>query len=214
MISHSKKFIFVHIPKTGGTSVERMLRKYGIVLQGRGNFDSMYYKHATAESIKRMMGAEYDKYFKFTIVRNPWDWIVSNYAFNRGLGRPWIIGTGYSLSGKVPDWAKDISFSEWLPWWIDTLNPSQSVMFTGTNGESLVDAIFRFESLTSDFNKLKTRLQLRLWRSRLPHLKKSNRRADYKSYYDDKSMKLVQEHFALDIKYWGSGESDKANALP
>ncbi len=213
MISHSKKFIFVHIPKTGGTSVERMLCRYGILLQGPGNFDSIYYKHATAESIKRMMGAEYDKYFKFTIVRNPWDWIVSNYAFNRGLGRPWVIDTGYSLSGKVPDWAKDTPFSEWLPWWIDTLDPSQSVMFTDANGESLVDIIFKFESLTSDFNKLKTRLQLRIWRSRLPHLKSSNRESDYKSYYNDESIKLVQEHFALDIEYWNSSKRDKTNAL-
>ena len=214
MISHSKKFIFVHIPKTGGTSVEHKLRKYGTVLQGKGNFDSIYYKHATALSIKRIMGDEYDKYFKFTFVRNPWDWVVSNYAFNRGLGRPWIINTGYSLSGKVPDWAKDMSFSEWLVWWIDTLYPSQSVMFTRANGEPLVDAIFKFESLTSDFNKLKTRLQLYIWRPRLPHLKSSNRRADYKSYYDDQSMKLVQEHFALDIEYWRSGKRDKINALP
>ena len=188
-----------------------MLRNYGIMLQGNGNFDSLYYKHATALSIKQMMGAEYDKYFKFTIVRNPWDWVLSNYAFNRGLTRPWIIDTEYSLSGKVPDWAKDISFLDWLVWWIDTFKPSQSVMFTGSDGKSLVDVIFKFESLINDFNKLKTRLQLRLWRSRLPHLKRSKRRSDYKSYYDEDSIKLVREHFALDIEYWSLGKSDKAN---
>ncbi len=206
MISHSKKFIFIHIPKTGGTSIEHMLRKYGVLLQGNGNFDSVYYKHATAQAIKQMLGDEYNKYFKFTFMRNPLDWIVSNYAFNRGLARPYIIGTKYSLSGRVPDWAKDMSFSEWLVWWVETFNPSQSTMFTGADGEPLVDVIFRFESLTSDFNRLKKCLGLWFLRSRLPHLKDSIRNTDYKSYYDERSMKLVQDHFALDIEYWCSGK--------
>lgn len=149
-----------------------------------------------------MLGDEYNKYYKFTFVRNPWDWVVSNYAFNRGLTRPYVIGTEYSISGNVPDWAKDMTFSEWLVWWIETFNPSQSAMFTGANGESLVDVIFRTESLTSDFNHLKKRLGLWIWKFRLPHIKSSTRNADYKSYYDDESMKIVQEHFAVDIKYW------------
>jgi len=208
MISHSKKFIFIHIVKTGGTSIEYMLRKYGILLQGNGNFDSIYYKHATALSIKQMMGDEYDNYFKFTFMRNPWDWIVSNYAFNRGLARPYIIGTQYPISSKVPHWAKDMSFFDWLVWWIDTFNPSQSMMFTGTKGELLVDVIFRFESLPSDFFKLKKRLGLWMWWPRLPHLKSSNRNSDYKSYYDDESLEIVQEHFALDIEFWRKASRD------
>lgn len=63
--------------------------------------------------------------------------------------------------------------------------PTQSSMFTGANGEPLVDAIFRSESLNRGFKALKTRFGFKSWRQRLPHLKKSKRNVDYKSYYDD-----------------------------
>ena len=202
MISHSEKFIFLHIPKTGGTSVEYMLRDFGTVLQGPKNFDSIYYKHATAESIKRTLKREYNKYFKFTFIRNPWDWVVSNFAFNRGLGRPYVIGTGYALSSSVPSWAKHMSFPDWLIWWIETFNPSQSAVFTGADGESLVDVIFRFESLVSDFNRLVGMLGVRSRTSEFPHLKRSDRMRDYESYYDHSSRQLVREHFARDLQYW------------
>jgi hypothetical protein len=181
-----------------------MLSKYdGVMLQGSENFDSIYFKHATAMSIKQMLGDEYDKYFKFTFVRNPWDWIISNYEFNRGLHRPYVKDTNYSVSSKVPKWAKNMTFTAWLAWWTSTFKPSQSLMFTDTNGDLLVDHIFRFESLQSEFERLQKILGIGNGGILLPRLKSSNRRIDYKSYYDDKNIALVQKHFAMDLEELG-----------
>ena len=75
MILPDKKIIFIHIPRTGGTSVEKYF-----------NFKtSTDWKIKTAQHLTL---AEYDnhydldKYFKFTIVRNPWDRLVSWYLWS------------------------------------------------------------------------------------------------------------------------------------
>lgn len=201
MISHTKNFIFIHIPKTGGTSIEHGLRPYGKLLQGVVNFESIYYKHVTASALQRMLGpSEYAAYFKFTFVRNPWDWIVSNYAFNRGLCRPYVIGTKYTISGKVPDSAKDVSFSDWLRWWIEELSPSQSTMVVDDEGRLMVDFVGRFEHLESDFHRLCTSLGLPT--AALPHLKASEH-GPYMEYYDETTRQLVIEHFKTDFELFG-----------
>ena len=174
MISHSPRFIFIHIPRTSGTSISSALKRHGgIVRSGLKNFYSIYFKHAKAESVQRMLGEEYDAYFRFTVVRNPWDWIVSNYEFNRGLHIPFVEGTRYPVSGEVPEWAKDQTFPDWLKWWIQNFRPKQSSMLVGKNGELLVDHILRFENIEEDFRKLCRRIGVS--HRPLTHEKKSNR---------------------------------------
>ena len=73
MISHKYKFIFIHIEKTGGTSINDFF-----------NFDDVYEKHGTINYFKNEYGKKlFDEYFKFTIVRNPWDWLVSRYHWSK-----------------------------------------------------------------------------------------------------------------------------------
>jgi hypothetical protein len=201
MISHSKRFIFIHIPKSGGTSVEWALRKHGVWIDDDTKHEGIYYKHATARDLKRMLSDEFDKYFKFTVVRNPWDWAVSNYAFNRGLHGSFLRHTQYTATPRIPDWAKDWSFKQWLRWWIDTCSPLQSNMLTDSNGQLLVNHAIRFEDLRSQFYRV-------CWRMRvlprpLQHIYKTTGRTHFESYYDDESRRWVAEHFAEDIKRFG-----------
>jgi hypothetical protein len=197
MVSHSRRFIFLHIPKTGGTSVSKALSRYGVALQGPKNCDSVYFKHAYARDLKRMLGDEYDRYFKFTIVRNPWDWVASNYAFNRGLHLPWTRGTPYAVSQGIPDWAAGWSFKTWLRWWLDTFSPSQSRMLTDAGGTLLVDRVLRFEHLHQDFEELCSDRDLRP--AALAHEKRNEKREGFESYYDAESWEWVAVHFAEDL---------------
>jgi len=205
MISHARKFIIVHIPRTGGTLIEARLGHYGITLQGEPNYDSMYFKHAYARDIKRMMGEVYDSYFKFSVVRNPWDWVVSNYAFNRGLHRCYVIGTRYESEptlGRIPDWAKDMSFEHWLQWWLDEFKPSQLALLTDETGKLLVDEICRFETLREDFKRICRRLNLAPG-GRLSDTRSPGRDADYRSYYNERTRQWVASHFALELERFG-----------
>lgn len=201
MISHRKRFIFVHIPKTGGTSVERALARHGTWLQGTQNFDSLYFKHAVARDLRRMMGDEYWRYFRFTVVRNPWDWAVSSYAFNRGMHRPFVRGSDYPV-GAPPEFTREWSFKHWLRWWIDTFAPQQSGMLVDEAGELMVNQVIRFEELDAAFPRLC--LRLRIWPRRLPHVNKTpDRLESYQSYYDDESRRWVEQGFADDIRRFG-----------
>lgn len=70
MISHEHKFIFVHIPRTGGTSIEQ---QFGHNLKnGR--------KHWNLQNCKNYLDYQtFNNYFKFSFVRNPWSRMVSLY---------------------------------------------------------------------------------------------------------------------------------------
>lgn len=201
MISHRKRFIFVHIPKSGGTSVTWALRKFGIWQHNADQFESIYYKHAKASDLKRMLNSEFDHYFKFTVVRNPWDWAVSNYAFNRGLHGVFLRHTDLAETPKIPGWAADWGFKKWLRWWIDTCSPQQSTLLTDASGRLLVDKVIRFEELAAEFPRLC--LRLRIFPRRLPHLYKNEARGRYTDYYDDETSGWIAQHFATDVRNFG-----------
>jgi hypothetical protein len=60
--------IFIHIPKTAGTSVAR-------TLFGQGSRHVPYFEY------EKVNGRKFNRYFKFAFVRNSWDRLVSTYFF-------------------------------------------------------------------------------------------------------------------------------------
>lgn len=205
MISHTKRFILVHIPRTGGTLVEAGLGHHGIMLQGEQNYDSLYFKHATARDIKRMMGDAWEGYFKFSIVRNPWDWVVSNYAYNRGLHQCYVSGTRYEAMrtpGKVPGWASEMSFESWLRWWLEEFNPSQHALLADGAGKLLVDEVYRFENIQQDIGAICRRLDIEFV-PRPVDTRGKRKSADYRDYYTDETREQVAQHFRKDAELFG-----------
>ena len=84
MISHKHKFIFIHIPKTAGTSIEQALRDETCQLlpgewaAGRGLHAPL--NHLTLQELVDygiLTPAQLKSYFKFCFVRNPWDRLIS-----------------------------------------------------------------------------------------------------------------------------------------
>ena len=79
MIIDEHKAIFIHIPKNAGTSIETLF--------ANSSFRIQPYKHANIHEIKRKFLELYDSHRKFTIVRNPYDKMVSWYFYlKRNLG--------------------------------------------------------------------------------------------------------------------------------
>ena len=72
--SDSRRFIFVHIQKTGGSSVKQAIRRH--VPDARRFLGT----HDGAGPGQQELGRRWNKYFSFAVVRNPWDRLVSWYS--------------------------------------------------------------------------------------------------------------------------------------
>jgi len=105
IISHKYKFLFIHLPKTGGTSIEKQFSTMDGVLSlscpfgrtpsaegPRGRLaDGLHFglKHAKAHELQQLLGPEiWDTYYKFAIVRNPFSKTLSSYYHFEKMADP------------------------------------------------------------------------------------------------------------------------------
>lgn len=76
-----RRFIFIHIPKTGGTNIEWKLNlgseKNGFIIK-----DNIAYQHSNYKYYKQLFGENiFNEYLKFSVVRNPYTRIISDYFY-------------------------------------------------------------------------------------------------------------------------------------
>lgn len=206
LVSDSKKFVFVHIYKTGGTSVQKMLEFYDrrfdltcrLKLLARkviGNEMPVLprpYKHASAAKVKELIGDYcYDNYFKFAFVRNPWDWQVSLYYY--------MLKSPDNMHSLIPLVKSMADFESYIRW-----RCSEAVRlqydFVYTDGKLLVDFIGRYEHFQSDFDKICDRLSIPY--RQLPRVN-TTKRDRYRDCYTPETRMLVNKAFRADIETFG-----------
>ncbi len=210
LLSHKYQFLFVHVAKTGGTSVRAALNS----LRWR---DPMYYLMWPAHKVSSMTGHKlgmkfprhahiigakellpepyFNSLYKFAFVRNPWDLQVSSF---------------HHIQRERPQYMNGISdFNEFMQYkfnpdrsyqyHIDTSLSLQSDYVVDLHGKLLVDFVGRNEQLEDDFWHVVKHLNLPI--NRLPGKRISNNRTkDYRPYYNSESVDLVTKHFAKDIE--------------
>ena len=197
MISFQKRFLFVHIPKTAGNSIQSVLRDYsedeivalrgeqdGIERFGLRNPNYKIRKHSTLAEYRAALGEEqFRRLYKFTCVRNPWDRMVS-YSFrpSRHTG-VWDRKEFRKLVLTA------LSVADYL-----RLDEGEEDPFGN------VDRIMRFETLADDFRSVCAALGISA--APLPRYNRSARE-HYSRYYDDELRALVKEHFAPEIERFG-----------
>lgn len=177
------RFVFIHINKTGGSSIEKAFK--------------LPFEHKTAlEKIQELGSEKWNHRFTFTVVRNPWDKVVSHFCFR--------VKTNQTNLG-----AHSISFSEWVkraygqqdPLYYDKprMFMPQCNWITDHDGHILVNKVCRFEQLEADLLEICRRLKKKV---HLEHLKKSDR-GDYRQYYDSESIEIIEKWFLRDIDRFG-----------
>ena len=193
--------IFIHVPKCGGRSVAKAL------------FGEEHVGHATHRQYRMLFTREeYRSYFKFAIVRNPWDRLVSafHYLKGGGNGEPDARWADEHLKG-FDDFETFVR--EWLPakkldsiyWHFMT-----QTHFTSTEaGTSELDFIGHFETLERDYDTIAGKLGIE---TRLPRLNTSKRRLDYRSYYTDETASIAAEAYKVDIEAFGYQFDDVAKS--
>jgi len=191
MINHKYKIIFIHIPRTGGTSIEKAIMGrdwWGIHPPS---------KHLTAHIAKKVYAEYWDDYFKFTFIRNPWDRMVSLLKYGAFYGVKFNFRDKILINNYINDYNKieyDKRFFH-LNQFKDFI-PKKNSVYQNIIGEEM-NYIGRFESLNEDFDYICE--QIKFPRKKLPHVEKSERR-HYRDYYYKESKLLVENKYLLDIE--------------
>ncbi len=197
MISFQKQFLFVHIPKTGGNSIQSTLRHYsedeivalraeqdGIERFGLRNPNYKIKKHSTLAEYRAVLGeARFLDLYKFTCVRNPWDRMVSYYFGTTQLVETWDRKEFKKLILKA------LSVTDYL-----RLDKGEADPFGNVN------YIMRFENLVDNFRAVCARLGIP--DAPLPQYNRSNRE-HYSNYYDAELCELIRKRFAPEIERFG-----------
>ena len=146
LISDSARFVFVHIPKTGGTSVRAALANHAT---DRYFERSPVTKHLRArEVLSQHPSVPFDDYFTFAIARNPYDLLVSFWTYK--MENPFH-----------PDYvnvARLGSFTAWAEQHVRQPGMAQTCFTHDETGNQLVDDVGRFEDLGSDFATIAAKL--------------------------------------------------------
>jgi chondroitin 4-sulfotransferase 11 len=175
--------IFVHINKTGGSSIEKALK--------------LPFQHRTALEILDVVGEKrWKDRFSFAFIRNPWDKVASHYHYR--------VKTNQTGLGSNPlsfkDWVRLTYGEQALPYYDKPkMFMPQVDWVADENDRILVDYIGRFENLQQDFQYCCNQIGVV---ASLPHLKPSER-GDYRRYYDDATAEIVRNWFAKDVAAFG-----------
>ncbi|MEI7933082.1 MAG: sulfotransferase family 2 domain-containing protein [Alphaproteobacteria bacterium] len=217
-ISNSHRFIFVHIPKTAGSSIENALLPYCSVHPWKGlNFQLsrlpirqsaervILRRHVTARWAKIKLAPEvFDSYLKFAVVRNPYDRAISHYH--------WLKEDPTQSRYQR---AQTMSFLEFLQDYERRQrfhDERQARYITDAAGKLIVDYLIRFENLAEEFGLLMDKLGLGQQVS-LPWDNASKRRGYEEHFEDPEVLALTRKIFARDFEYLGY-DLDVKNRFP
>lgn len=219
LVSHQKRFIYLKTLKTAGTSVEIFFEKYccpidayiethateeiisreGIIGYRGPNPPSeyQYYNHMPAADLRSKIGAEtWDSYYKFCVIRNPYDKVVSWWWFRLSenernlLAKATFDDIKRAFKGYVLD--SESSF------------PMDRQIYT-IDGAVAVDRFIRYEKLHEDLTAVSKSLGIDFQSGELGTYKSGARMRmeSFADYYDADSTKIVEARYSWEIETFG-----------
>ena len=207
LVSHTKRFIFSKTVKTGGTSTEvafqpaclppdgqsipaecgAIVSEFGIVgARGANATQFEWWHHMSAKAIKDGVGPEvWNSYFKFTVIRNPFDKVVSWFHFR---------------NPHVKELPKGQMFAAFNSWISDagSIPGDRDKYMIG--GEFVLDDTARYENLETELYRIASKLDVQL--GAVPRLKAGPRgpkRIPYTAYYGSDARALVERSFDYEL---------------
>lgn len=216
LVSHRLRFIYTKTAKTGGTSVESYFERYCMaegawteshareahessegIIGRRGAGDGTpvrWWNHMPAEDIRRAIGeATWNAYFKFCVIRNPFEKAVSAFYFRRKQ-EP----TKHDLSLAEP-----VQFERWLEAEGPYTDEAQYVI----DGKFALDATIRHERMAEDMASICRRIGVAWEPDHMPTFKAGIRPKDatVAALYSAKSRAIVERVCARELAMFGYG---------
>lgn len=214
LISHRKKFIYTKTLKTGGTSVESYFERYcmpegewgfshgrqeyinktGIIGCRGVNYSSSYWKnHLSAYEIKtRVEEKVWKEYFKFCVIRNPYDKLISAF-FHFDVFRNNITGTKKEL---ITRFRSNIKNGKGL------INDRDKYVI---DNKLCIDGYIKTENMLCDLARICKILNVLYNPDELPKLKSNFRPGGIvlQEFFDMKTDEIVRTFYAFEFEVFG-----------
>jgi hypothetical protein len=188
--------IFIHIPKAAGTSIAK-------TLFGQGSRHVPYFEYERANRRK------FNRYFKFTFVRNPWDRLVSTFFFMKHGGinemdRQWAeenLAQYEDFRTFVHEWVNEENIWSWAHF------KPQHYFICDESLNLKMDFVGRFENIDEDFATVAARL------NHVGGLAKANKgeHKPFEEYYTPAMRDIVAQVYRSDIDVFGYQFRDSAH---
>lgn len=212
---HPRSVNFLHIPKTGGTYIGQ-LDSFGkpvvspLFYLGHSIIsDDDSFAVPTGYSKAKMLPNHVLKGRKtFSVVRNPFDWLVSYVGFSAGWNKAHLNKSHYD--GHITKQGFDYAVKHIVERESDTW-PSRSFLFFqlfDNHGEFIPDYLLRNERLDIDLKRLCEERKLNYQKG---SPQKVGNRKDYRSYYNDELVEIVTKKYSRELNLFGysfEGETD------
>jgi hypothetical protein len=178
IVSDKKKYVYFRIPKVATVSI-------GMILKENTNISH--------ESFDSYWNTNWNTYFKFSIVRNPWDRLLSCFLDKTKKS----IGTIWEMEFYKP--LSNFSFDQF----IEMLTPKyisydghlkQQVELIDTNN---IDYLGRFENINYDLKNILDTLNISV--QNIPK-ENTTEHTHYHDYYNTKTRNLVYNLYKEDIE--------------
>lgn len=195
MINHKHKFIFTRVTKTASSAMLYSLKKCGVEVNKVVSDDDWEQdpNHVPMPRLKKSISdEEFNSYFKWGFVRNPWD--------------RWVSAYYYSLSWFKKNKPEELTeqkfknFNSWTHYNDETVGKYGGKYGLQWKYVRYCDFIGKFENLQEDFNIVCDKIGIT--KQQLPHKNKSKHK-HYTKYYDDETKQIVAERYAKDIETFG-----------
>ncbi len=220
MISHKHKCIFIHIPKTAGTSIITFFHPEAKFNYKIPDYERLYgwcpkrqlhLQHATAKELletELLTQEQWENYYKFTFVRNPWDRAYSDYM--------WIMkdrkvkGTFSEYLYKQGGFKEVFTNQNNADYRGDHLLPQTD--FFDFEGLYKVDFIGKFEKFPEDIGEVLKMLNLNNGFNRHEN-KQQKLLKHYSEFYTQNKKKLIENIYRKDIGHLNYVFEDKKSVL-
>lgn len=217
LVSHRFKFIYTKTLKTGGSSVESYFERFCMPegawsqSEGRDEYESetgiigcragtipegcRWWNHMPASQIREQVGeAIWNDYFKWCVVRNPFDKAVSSFFFFRNVQQD-------PVDMSDPARAR-VDFERWLRNMDSRVIDGDKYLI---DGQICLDMCVRYENLEADLAKVCHRVGVPWVPTDLPGFKRGVRPSSAKAeaLYNEASRKIVEEAYARELTLFG-----------
>lgn len=210
MLSTDYNYIYIHIPKTAGASISAVLRKLPVkkysrlrelFLYPRGVRSWNAGQHDKAFTLQQKIKKKnFERFFSFAVVRNPWDLMVSSYHW---WTQKAVHRQGYATDRDIIinlDGFSGFIYSKYGASMINEFPGDMIDWVVDQRGKKIVNFIAKFETLSQDWKEI-TRL-IGIPYHPLPHKNKSKRK-HYREYYTQETKDLIAWRFQREIEAFG-----------